>query len=211
MTRNVNASFRPSFLQSSAFTSAVPLYSQRNLSSKLLFLAPAAVRVNNATVLKWYFGDRRTRRASVPYLTEAFPAATKSEAAVFQPTPSDLLIQQAEERFRAGEKILSRDRDLDHAPDGVRTPAVDLEYAERVRRTRRIAGCSKRALRIWLILKFHRDDLTGMGAAAPEEVPGFDKAPLDDIVTTTFPVDPRIKDKVQSEVKSTSPPRCRWL
>ncbi len=44
----------------------------------------------------------------------------------------------------------------------------------------------------------HRDDLSGMGAAAAEEVPGFDKAPLDDIVTMTFPVDPRIKDKVQT-------------
>ncbi len=50
----------------------------------------------------------------------------------------------------------------------------------------------------------HRDDLSGMGAEAPEEVPGFDKAPLDDIVNNTFPVDPRIKDKVQSEVKLTS-------
>ena len=41
--------------------------------------------------------------------------------------------------------------------------------------------------------------LPGMGAAVTEEVPGFDKAPLDDIVTTTFPVDPRIKDKVQAK------------
>ncbi len=50
----------------------------------------------------------------------------------------------------------------------------------------------------------HRDDLSGMGAAAVDEVPGFDKAPLDDIVTMTFSVDPRIKDKVQTEVKTTS-------
>ena len=50
----------------------------------------------------------------------------------------------------------------------------------------------------------HRDDLSGMGAAAVEEVPGFDKAPLEDIVTMTFPVDPRIKDKVQTEIKTTT-------
>ena len=51
----------------------------------------------------------------------------------------------------------------------------------------------------------HRDDLSGMGAAQLRtKFRGFDKAPLDDIVSITFPVDPRIKDKVQSEVKLTS-------
>ena len=50
----------------------------------------------------------------------------------------------------------------------------------------------------------HRDDLSGMGGAAVEEVQGFDKAPLDDIVTMTFSVDPRIKDKVQTEIKTTT-------
>ena len=37
-----------------------------------------------------------------------------------------------------------------------------------------------------------------------DEVPGFDKAPLDDIVNMTFSVDPRIKDKVQTELKNTT-------
>jgi membrane-bound lytic murein transglycosylase D len=55
-----------------------------------------------------------------------------------------------------------------------------------------------------MIDTINRDDIAGMGAAAAEDVPGFDKAPLDDIVTTTFPIDPRIKGKVQSEVKSTA-------
>ncbi len=50
----------------------------------------------------------------------------------------------------------------------------------------------------------HRDDLAGMGAAVVDEVPGFDKAPLEDIVTMTFSVDPRIKDKVQSQIKTTT-------
>ncbi len=50
----------------------------------------------------------------------------------------------------------------------------------------------------------HNDDISGMGAAVVNEVPGFDKAPLDDIVNMTFPIDPRIKDKVQTEVKLTA-------
>jgi membrane-bound lytic murein transglycosylase D len=43
-----------------------------------------------------------------------------------------------------------------------------------------------------------------MGAAAPVDASAFDKAPLDDILQMTFPVDPRIKDKVQTEVRSTA-------
>jgi len=55
-----------------------------------------------------------------------------------------------------------------------------------------------------MIDAIHREDLAGMGAAATDEVPGFDKAPLDDILTLTFPVDPRIKARVQNEVRSTA-------
>ena len=49
-----------------------------------------------------------------------------------------------------------------------------------------------------MVDSIHRYDLSGMGAAAVDDVPHFDKAPLDDIVQMTFPVDPRIKDKVQT-------------
>ena len=55
-----------------------------------------------------------------------------------------------------------------------------------------------------MVDSIHRYDLSGMGAAVQETVPQFDKAPLEDIVQMTFPVDPRIKDKVQTEVKTTS-------
>jgi membrane-bound lytic murein transglycosylase D len=37
-----------------------------------------------------------------------------------------------------------------------------------------------------------------------DEVPGFDKAPIDDLLQMTFPVDPRIKDKVETQLKTTS-------
>ena len=50
----------------------------------------------------------------------------------------------------------------------------------------------------------NRFDLTGMGAAQTDDVPGFDKAPLDDILQMTFPVDPAIKDKVVTQLKTTS-------
>ncbi len=55
-----------------------------------------------------------------------------------------------------------------------------------------------------MVDSIHHLDLTGMGAAVEETVPQFDKAPLEDIVQMTFPVDPRIKDKVQTEIRTTS-------
>ncbi|HWF09162.1 MAG TPA: transglycosylase SLT domain-containing protein [Bryobacteraceae bacterium] len=123
----------------------------------------------------------------------------RSSAVTFQPTPSDLLIRQAEERFKTGTKAFQ-----DHDYDRARTEfdgAIDTMLSASENPTDRNLFQSKLEDMVDAI---HRDDLAGMGAAAPEEVPGFDKAPLDDIVTMTFTVDPKIKDKVQSEVKSTA-------
>jgi hypothetical protein len=49
----------------------------------------------------------------------------------------------------------------------------------------------------------HRYDLDGLGSAAPVDEPQFEKAPLEDILTMTFPVDPSIKNKVLEEVQAT--------
>jgi len=49
----------------------------------------------------------------------------------------------------------------------------------------------------------HRYDLTGMGASAAVDEGKFDKAPLEDILQMTFPVDPRLKDRVREQVAAT--------
>ena len=49
----------------------------------------------------------------------------------------------------------------------------------------------------------HRFDLAGMGASAVEEEGKFEKAPLEDILQMTFPVDPKLKDKVREQVAAT--------
>jgi membrane-bound lytic murein transglycosylase D len=46
-------------------------------------------------------------------------------------------------------------------------------------------------------------DLTGLGASAGMEEGKFEKAPLEDILQMTFPVDPRLKDKVREQVAAT--------
>src|SRR5258708_1696226 len=49
----------------------------------------------------------------------------------------------------------------------------------------------------------HRYDLAGLGSGASIDEPQYEKAPLEDILEMTFPVDPSIKLKVQEQVQAT--------
>jgi len=49
----------------------------------------------------------------------------------------------------------------------------------------------------------HRLDLSGLGASADVEPDKFEKAPLEDILQMTFPVDPKLKDRVREQVAAT--------
>src|SRR3984885_605101 len=190
MARSSNVSFAIFFTAVFLFF-ALPLLSQQS-HFQTSFLAPAAIRLTNpaSTVV--------VRVENLPYLSE-LAKETKPEAAVLQPTASDFLIQQAEERFQTG-KTFYKDRDFDRARTEFDAAIGLMLRASQDPTDRRLFESKLEDM----VDTIHRDDLAGVGAAVTEEVPGFDKAPLDDIVTTTFPVDPRIKDKVQSEVKLTT-------
>ncbi len=54
-----------------------------------------------------------------------------------------------------------------------------------------------------LVEAVHRLDLAGLGAADLDE-PSFEKPPLEDIPQLTFPVDPKLKNKVLEEVRATA-------
>lgn len=54
-----------------------------------------------------------------------------------------------------------------------------------------------------LVQAIHRLDLAGLGSADPGE-PAFEKPPLEDIPQLTFPVDPKLKNKVLEEVRATA-------
>jgi membrane-bound lytic murein transglycosylase D len=191
MTRNFKATRVVFSIGLLAFLSP-SLYSQQsNLQTS--FLAPVAIRPLNTGITATI-----VEAEHLPYIREV-AKEKRSSALSFQPTPSDLLIQQAEERFRSGRKAFQ-----DHDYDRARTEfdsAIDAMLAASENPTNRTLFQSKLEDMVDAI---HRDDLAAMGAAVPDDVPGFDKAPLDDIVTMTFTVDPKIKDKVRSEVKSTA-------
>jgi membrane-bound lytic murein transglycosylase D len=55
-----------------------------------------------------------------------------------------------------------------------------------------------------MVDNIHRYDLAELGAAAIVDQGKFEKAPLEDILQMTFPVDPKLKDKVKEQVAATT-------
>jgi membrane-bound lytic murein transglycosylase D len=157
------------------------------------FLAPAAIRLSNTGVLADI-----AETEHLPYIKQVAKESAKGPAA-FLPNGSDLLIQQAEERFRNGRKFY-QDRDFQHARVEFDAAIADMLKASDNPTDRALF---ERKLEE-MVDSIHRYDLSEMGAAAVETAPQFDKAPLEDIVQSIFPVDLRIKDKVQTDIKTTA-------
>ncbi len=131
----------------------------------------------------------------LPYLKQV---AKDNHTGVFQPNSSDLLIQQAEESFKKGKQFY-QDRDFAQARSAF-DDAIDLMLRASENPTSRTLFESKLEE---MVDSISHMDLSGMGAMAAESEPQFDKAPLDDIVQMTFPVDPKMKNRVANEVGST--------
>lgn len=157
------------------------------------FLAPASVRpANNGIVPNVSDADR------LPYLRQ-LAKDRKQAFSSLKPSASDLLIQQAEERFQNGKKYYQAGD-----PDRARVEfdaAIDLMLKGSADPTDRRLFESKLEDMVDAI---HHDDLTGLGAASADDATAYDKSPLDDIIQMTFPVDPRIKNQVQNEVNNTA-------
>lgn len=134
----------------------------------------------------------------LPYLKQIVKDK-KSSASAFKPNGSDLLIQQAEERFSNGRKSY-QERDFNRARVEFDAAIDDMLTASEDPTDRRLYESRLEDM----VDAIHHDDLAGLGAAAAGDLTTFDKAPLDDILEMTFPVDPRIKVQVQTEVRSTT-------
>jgi len=133
----------------------------------------------------------------VPYITEV--TRENQGASVFHPNTSDILIQQAEEKFRSGTRFYLNS-DFDRARSDFDAAIALMLRASDAPTNRSLFEHTLEEM----VDAINRYDLTGMGAAETDAAPGFDKSPLDDILQMTFPVDPRIKDKVATQLKTTS-------
>ena len=130
---------------------------------------------------------------------EDLPFVSTTALAPPRRSRADVLMQRADQAFQRGKKfyqandVASARIEFDHAIDWMleaseQNPADRQDYEKRLEE---------------MIDSIHRFDLVGLGASATVEEAGFEKAPLEDILNMTFPVDPRLKDKVREQVAAT--------
>lgn len=118
----------------------------------------------------------------------------------FHPTSSDLLIQQAEEKLQQGRDAY-RLKDSSRARREFDSAVMLMLQASDEPSDRTLYETKMEDM----IDSIHRLDLAGLGAATPaSDGPQFEKAPIDELLELTFPVDPKLKNKVQSEISATT-------
>lgn len=113
-------------------------------------------------------------------------------------THGDLLMEKAQQHFQQGKKYYQI-KDLGQARSEF-NQAVDLMLEASDNPSDRQTYESKLEDMVEAI---HRYDLAGMGSAASLDEPQYEKAPLEDILPMTFPVDPKLKVKVREQVQAT--------
>jgi membrane-bound lytic murein transglycosylase D len=115
-----------------------------------------------------------------------------------KPSQVDMRIRQAEDRFQSGKTkyqaggAAAARVEFDKALDillGTREDAPDRYKVEQ-----KIEQ---------YVAVIHRYDVNGMGAGDLSGKVGYDKAPLEDILEMTFPVDPRLTPKVKEQLQAT--------
>src|SRR5438105_1883755 len=114
------------------------------------------------------------------------------------PTPSDILISRADEAYQRGKRYY-QSGDKERARRQF-DRAVDLFFQASDNPTDRTAFERRFEETVDAISRY---DLAGLGPAQKQEAPGFERAPLEDILEMTFPVDPKLKTKVKEEVQAT--------
>jgi membrane-bound lytic murein transglycosylase D len=129
--------------------------------------------------------------------TPAFILASAEPLA--RKTAGDEMVMRAEQTFQQGKKayqsndIVTARRHFDTAVD------LMLAASEENPADRQDFQCRLEEM----IDAIHRFDLTGLGASAAVDEGKFEKAPLEDILEMTFPVDPKLKDRVREQVSAT--------
>jgi len=116
-----------------------------------------------------------------------------------KPSQTDARIRRAEERLAAGKKayqageVEDARNQFDQAIDVLLSTPDTL--ADRYKVEKKLEE---------LVAAIHKYDVNGLGAGDFSNPTGYDKAPLENILEMTFPVDPELKPKVQGQLQATS-------
>ena len=133
------------------------------------------------------------------FLSQTPPFLNSPIHSIDRPSAASLRIQRAEDRYQAGKELYQAGdadgarREFDRAVDILLSAAETMPERNKVEK--RLEG---------MIASIHRYDVNGLGAGDLSSQPGYDKAPLEDILEMTFPVDPNLKPKVSEQVQLTS-------
>ena len=135
------------------------------------------------------------------YLRDAPAILTPSPETLSLSLRAQTLMERADERFQRGKRSYQANdlqrarREFDAAID------LMLEASAQPMADRRAYDGKLDQM----VDAIHRFDLAGLGAAENiEDQARFEKAPLEDILEMTFPVDPRLKSKVREQVRATA-------
>ena len=114
-------------------------------------------------------------------------------------TAGDTMVARAERTFDSakrlyqGEDFAGARRDFDEAVDQM-LEASDLDPADRQDYQRRLED---------MVETVHSLDVAGIGATQNAEDAKYEKAPLENILQLTFPVDPKLKNRVREQAAAT--------
>src|SRR5664279_1567379 len=135
------------------------------------------------------------------YLGADIPAIILSNRQALQRRPQgEASIDSAILRFQAGKRsyqsgdVANARREFDRAID-LMLEASDQGLLDRQLFERQLDE---------MVDSIHRYDLADLGASAVIDEGKLEKAPLEDILQMTFPVDPKLKDKVREQVAATT-------
>jgi membrane-bound lytic murein transglycosylase D len=135
------------------------------------------------------------------FLGADIPAVILNNPQILQRrTQADATVQRAQRIFQNGKRYYqSKDlanarREFDRAID-LMLDASEQDVVDRQEFERKLDE---------MVDSIHRYDLGDLGAAALVDQTRFEKAPLEDILQMTFPVDPKLKDKVREQVAATT-------
>lgn len=115
-----------------------------------------------------------------------------------RPSVADMRVRRAEQRFATGERLYKGGdlagarKEFDGAIELLLTsPESLVDRAKVERKLEELAAA------------IHRYDVNGLGAGDLSGKVEYDKAPLEDILERTFPVDPKMKPKVKEQLQAT--------
>ena len=135
------------------------------------------------------------------YLKDTPPFATANSTASVPGSKIrfDVNVKRAEEAFQRGKQFYQTN-DIEKARTAFDNAIDCMLQATAETRSDRIE-LEKRLDE--MVESIHNFDLAGMGASADVQEAQFEKAPLEDILQMTFPVDPKTKNRVFDQVKAT--------